>query len=312
MGTTDDALAQTLEREARGGLWRGFSVDGDRLRTNEHYEQPPRFFTAITGGAWNVYSCNLWEDGADESQAQEQKLDLLSTLLQLRPGQRILDVGCGWGGPLVYLAKRYGVRGVGLTLSPTQREYAERRVREHDVDVAIHECHWKGFVDGEPFDAVYTDEVIVHFNDLGGYFEKVWSLLRPGGRMLNKELHFTSSRWMEITPAMVFVNEIYGETGNYRTLHEELALVDRAGFTLEKVYQIGMDNYVRTTERWLENMKTCREELEQIVAASYYKRFRTYLRIARRIFGASSMTLDVITSVKPLATPAPPIVGAGL
>ena len=71
-----------------------------------------------------------------KSQAQEQKLDLLATLLQLRPGQRILDVGCGWGGPLVYLAETYGVRGVGLTLSPAQREYAERRVREHDVDVA--------------------------------------------------------------------------------------------------------------------------------------------------------------------------------
>jgi cyclopropane-fatty-acyl-phospholipid synthase len=302
MRTTDDTLPQTLEREGRGGLWRGFSVAEDRRRTNEHYEQPPRFFTAITGGVWNVYSCNLWEDGADETQAQERKLDLLAALLQLQPGWRILDVGCGWGGPLVYLAKTYGVRGVGLTLSPAQRAYAEDRVSQHG------ECHWKDFQDHEPFDAVYTDEVIVHFNDLAGYFEKVRSLLRPGGRMLNKELHFTSTRWMEITPAMVFVNEIYGETGNYRTLHEELALVDRAGLTLEKVHQIGMYNYVRTAERWLQNMQTHRDELERIVGALYYKRFRTYLRIGRRIFAGPSMTLDVITSVKPLATPTPPIV----
>jgi cyclopropane-fatty-acyl-phospholipid synthase len=312
MRTTDETLARTLEREGRGGLWRGFSVAEDRRRTNEHYEQPPRFFTAITGGAWNVYSCNLWEDGAGETQAQEQKLDLLAALLQLQPGQRILDVGCGWGGPLVYLAKTYGVRGVGLTLSPAQRAHAENRVSEHGVDVAIQECHWKDFQDDAPFDAVYTDEVIVHFNDLAGYFEKVWSLLRPGGRMLNKELHFTSTRWMEITPAMVFVNEIYGETGNYRTLHEELALVDCAGFTLEKVHQIGMDNYLRTAERWLQNMQTHRDELERIVGALYYKRFRTYLRIGRRIFAGPSMTLDVITSVKPSTTPTSPIVPARL
>jgi len=299
MRTTDDTLPQTLEREGRGGLWRGFSVAEDRKRTNEHYEQPPRFFTAITGGAWNVYSCNLWQDGVDETQAQERKLDLLAALLQLQPGQRILDVGCGWGGPLVYLAKTYSVRGVGLTLSPAQRAFAENRVSQHGVDVAIQECHWKDFRDDKPFDAVYTDEVIVHFNDLAGYLEKVWSLLRPGGRMLNKELHFTSTSWMEITPAMVFVNEIYGETGNYRTLHEELALVDRAGFTLDKVHQIRMDNYVRTAEHWLKNMQTHRDELERIVGALYYKRFRTYLRIGRRIFGGPSMTLDVITSVKP-------------
>ena len=236
----------------------------------------------------------------------------MMALLRLRPGQRILDVGCGWGGPLVYLAQKYCVRGVGLTLSPAQRACAEDRASEHGVNVAIQECHWKDFVDGEPFDAVYTDEVIVHFKGLGGYFDKVRSLLRPGGRMLNKELHFTSTRWMEITPAMVFVNEIYGETGNYRTLHEELALVDRADFTLETVHQISMDNYVRTADRWLLNMQTHREELEQIVGALYYKRFRTYLRIARRIFAGPSMTLDVITSVKPLATPAAPIVGARL
>jgi cyclopropane-fatty-acyl-phospholipid synthase len=299
MRTTDETHASALEREGRGGLWRGFSVAEDRRRTNEHYEQPPRFFTAITGGAWNVYSCCLWKDSPNETQAQERKLDLLAAILQLRRGQRILDVGCGWGGPLVYLAKTYGVRGVGLTLSPAQRAYAENRVSEHGVDVAIHECHWKDFVDSEPFDAVYTDEVIVHFNDLAGYFDKVRSLLRPGGRMLNKELHFTSTRWMEITPAMVFVNEIYGETGNYRTLYEELSLVDRAGFTLESLHQISMDNYVRTAARWLENMQTHRGELERLVGAAYYKRFRTYLRIGRRIFAGPSMTLDVITSVKP-------------
>lgn len=297
---TSDALAvERLQRGGPGGLWRGFSAAEDRQRTNEHYEKPTRFFTAITGGVWNVYSCNLWESGLDDTQSQERKLDLLAGLLELESGQRVLDVGCGWGGPLVYLAKRYDVRGVGLTLSPTQGEFARRRVRENRVDVEILECHWEDFESDETFDAVYTDEVIVHFNRLDGYFQKVLSLLRPGGRMLNKELHFTSTRWMEVTPAMVFVNEIYGETGNYRTLHEELALVDRAGFTLQHVHQIGMENYVRTAGRWLENMNAHRWELEELVGAQYYKRFRTYLRIARRIFGGPSMTLDVVSSVEP-------------
>jgi cyclopropane-fatty-acyl-phospholipid synthase len=297
MGTTDNLLARTLDREGRGGLWRGFSVAEDRRRTNEHYEQPPRFFTAILGGPWHNYSCNLWESARNETESQEQKMDLLANLMQLQPGQRVLDVGCGWGGHLVYFAEKYGVSGVGLTLSRLQHGYAERRAREASVNVSIIERHWKEFEDADRFDAVFTDEVIVHFNDLEGYFRKVKSLLRPGGRMLNKEIHFASSSWMRVTPAMLFLNAIYGETGNYRTLHEELSILDRAGFDLERHQQILMRNGHRTVTQWLDNMQANRKELEELVGSEYYRKFRMYLRITRKIMAGPSMKLDVIVGV---------------
>lgn len=287
--------------EGSAGAWQKYSTSEDVARTNVHYEQPPEFFTTITGGTWKVYSCNLWDGVTSTTESQERKLDLLAQLMQLQPGQRILDVGCGWAGPLIYLAKRYGVRGVGLTVSPTQKEDADRRIREHGAEVEVRECHWRDFEDGDGFDAVFTDEVIVHFGDLQGFFGQVRKLLKPDGLMVNKELHFVTSQVKQLTRSMIFLNKIYGETGNYRMLHEELALLDQAGFTLERIEQIPIVNYQKTADDWLANMQRHRSRLEELVGSEHYKRFRTYLRIVRKMNGSARppMTMDAVAARSP-------------
>ena len=110
-------------------FYQSYSTEEDKARTNVHYEHPVAYFNAITGGRWNVYSCNLWEGTTDDTESQEAKLDLMARLMDLQPGQRILDVGCGWGGPLTYLCQKYKTRGVGLTLSPTQKKRMLRNGR---------------------------------------------------------------------------------------------------------------------------------------------------------------------------------------
>src|ERR1700716_2980612 len=97
-------------------LYHDYSVREDQDRTNVHYEQPPEFFYLFTGGEWNVYSCNLWDTATNDTESQEHKLNRTGELAGLKPGMRILDVGCGWAGPLTYLCKTFGVSGVGLTL----------------------------------------------------------------------------------------------------------------------------------------------------------------------------------------------------
>jgi cyclopropane-fatty-acyl-phospholipid synthase len=280
-------------------LYRPYTVEDDKRHTNVHYEQPPEFFYAFTGGEWNIYSANLWLAGAaNDTASQEAKLDLLAQHMGLKPGQRILDVGCGWGGPLVYLSKKYNVSGVGLTLSPTQKQYAEARIAKHGADVKVLECHWKDYQDDLGFDAVYTDEVIVHFSDLGGYFARVHELLRPGGMMVNKELHYTTSRHKQLSRADVFVNEIYGLTGNYRTLGDELRLLDEQAFALTAIQQLPMANYKRTAEAWLSNMFHHRDELKALVGEDYYRQFRTYLRIVLKMTTLGTMSLDIVAGQK--------------
>jgi cyclopropane-fatty-acyl-phospholipid synthase len=292
-------------------LYRPLSKEQDREQTNTHYEQPVEFFYTLTGGEWNVYSANLWTGSRAQTESQERKLDLLAEMMQLQPGMRIMDVGCGWGGPLVYLSTTYKVRGVGLTLSSLQKEAADERIARYGADVTIVESHWKDYEDDEPFDVVYTDEVIVHFFDLGDYFQKVYGLLRDGGRMLNKELHLVHARHSEMTRAMAFINEIFGSTGNYRTLAEELTLVGEAGFDVEMIRQMPLLEYQKTVDSWLANMKANRARLEALVGRETFRRFQTYLQLCHHIHGGTRMTLDLVLSRKPMPITGPALVARG-
>jgi cyclopropane-fatty-acyl-phospholipid synthase len=282
--------------------WQGYtslwSIEEDVERTNTHYDLPAEFFVTFTGGRWNCYSCNLWDGATTETESQERKLDLLAELLELQPGQRLLDVGTGWGGPLVYLTKTYGIRCVGISLAPSQIAYAKERAEREGVETDFRVCHWRDFEDNEPFDAVYSDEVVCHFKDLGGYFDKMKSLLKPGGRMLNKELHLTSSRYLRQTRAGSFLTGLIAGTGEYRVLHDELAILDRAGFVLERVLQIPVVNFQKTMDAWFQNLQVARARLEEVVGVDEYRRHATYLRFARRAFAPadSIVSVDIVLS----------------
>ena len=289
-------------------LYQPLTVEEDRQRTNTHYEQPVEFFYSLTGGDWNVYSANLWTGAQTQTQSQERKLDLLAEMMGLREGMRILDVGCGWGGPLTYLSEKYGVRGVGLTLSALQKGAADERIAAHGVDVTVVESHWKEYQDNEPFDAVFTDEVIVHFFDLADFFKKVYGLLRDGGVMLNKELHFAHARYSEMSRAMSFIHEIYGSTGNYRTLAEELALAGEAGFDVAAIRQMPLLEYQKTIDSWMANMKASRARLEELVGRDTFRRFLTYLQLCHHIHGGTRMTLDLVLCRKPMPVAGPVLV----
>jgi cyclopropane-fatty-acyl-phospholipid synthase len=293
------ARQYTPSTEARA-FYRRYSTAEDKERTNRHYDLPAEFFLCITGGEWNTYSCNLWESAATETESQEQKLDLLAGLMGLRPGQRILDVGCGWGGPLTYLCKTYGVQGVGLTLSPSQKAVADERSARYGVDVQIIESHWQDYEDDNGFDAVYTDEVLVHFHDLSGYFQKVRSLLHDDGLMLNKELHFAHPRYAhDLNRSSAFVNEIFGATGNYRTLAEELLLLEESNFELRTIQQMSLANFRETIDHWIINQRRSRERLESLVGSDYYRQFLTYLKICRRyVLSGNDKALHIVVAQK--------------
>src|SRR5262245_56360593 len=279
-------------------IHQALTTEEDKERTNVHYEQPPRFFTALTGGEWNTYSCNLWDRATTVTESQEAKLDLLARHMELEPGMRIWDVGCGWGGPITYLGQRYRVRGVGLTLSPTQAAYANERIARQGVDARVVECHWRDYRDAESFDAIYTDEVIVHFHDLTEFFARCHALLRPTGRMVNKELHFTHPSYARLTRATYLIQQIYGYTGNYRTLAEELGRLHDAGFEASHIDSIPHRHYAMTMKHWLTNMHEHRAELVGLVGRPFYLQFRRYLKVAALWVTSRASSTDVVVAHK--------------
>lgn len=275
------------------------SVEEDIERSKSHYEQDAQFYYYQTGGEWNVYSSLYWpHENATGTEAQEAKIDILARLMNLKPGMRILDVGCGWGGPLTYLCRKYGVSGVGIAVSPRQVEAARARAERYGVNAQFHLTHWQDFSDTQGFDAVYSDEVIVHFHNLGEFFAHAWKLLKPGGRFVNKELHYTHRRHSVYGRTGEHVYRIFGSAGRYRILGEELVLLNDAGFELNEIVNIPMEHYRRTMDFWLNNLHTNREELKKLSGDEFYTSFRKYLKIMRAVFNTHAMTLDVVASEK--------------
>jgi cyclopropane-fatty-acyl-phospholipid synthase len=265
-------------------FYHGYDVEEDIERTSSHYERDPEFFLTFMGSKWHSYSCDLWQEGFDITRAEEKKFDKLARLMRLEPGMRILDLGCGWGGPTVYMCEKYGAVGHGITISPMQIPSAESRAARHGVNATFEVIHWKNLPENEQYDVVFTDEVITHFYDLDEFFTKCHKVLKPGGMMVHKELHLTRAENAALGPASEHVHKLYGYTGNYRPLYQELQLLDQTNFLLTDVFQMSMDHYQKTLDVWLKNLFDNRARLKDITSPTFYKDFRAYLKAVRMIF----------------------------
>ncbi|MEV0633517.1 class I SAM-dependent methyltransferase [Streptomyces sp. NPDC050619] len=270
------------------------------------------FFTRVLGGEWHLYSSHILGHES-ETENQQAKLDLLADLMHLRPGARVLDIGCGWGGSLTYLATRYGVTGVGISLVPQQCAYADRRAQKHGVPLEFRPSHWQDFETGEPFDAVMTTGVVVHFPSLLDYFVRARQWLRPGGILLNEEMHLLSadasvSRASRALAALDDVRKkgreaggrlVVDEEGNYVTLDQETELLRKAGFEVGRVVPLSMADYQKTVEGWVANCERREAELTELAGRDVYRWYRLYFRLFRRLIDERAMQLDVVTARVP-------------
>ncbi len=299
--TTELSPTELSLREMPGAAkqYNTYAVDEDTVRSSFHYERDPEIFYILTGGEWNTYACCMWEDGFTMTQAQEKKFNHLARLMDLKPGMKMLDIGFGWGGPLVYYCKHFGVVGHGIAVSQSQVDEARKRAAQHGVPATFELVHWQRISEDEKFDIIYTDEVITHFTDLHGFFAKCRRLLKPGGVMMHKELHLSQSRYAEVGPAAAQVFKVYAYTGNYRPLHYELKALDDNNFELLHIEEVPMWNYLKTTDAWNKQFFDNRERLKAIGGDEFYHNFRSYLKSVRHIFGHTNiMQLHIVLSRK--------------
>lgn len=276
-----------------------YDIAEDTERSAFHYERDPEIFYILTGGEWHTYACSLWEDGFSMTQAQEKKFNHLAKLMELKPGMKMLDIGFGWGGPLVYYCKQYGVCGHGIAVSPSQVDEGRQCAARYGVPATFELLHWKNLPEDETYDIIYTDEVITHFTELEEFFGKCRKALKPGGVMLHKELHLSHSRYGEVGPAAAQVFKVYSYTGNYRPLQYELSALDTNNFELLHLEEVPWDNYLRTVDAWNKNFFDNRARLIALGGEEFYRNFRAYLKSVRHIFGRTNiMRLHIILSRK--------------
>ncbi|MBA3262539.1 MAG: class I SAM-dependent methyltransferase [Thermoleophilaceae bacterium] len=259
------------------------SRERDARSVRHHYDLPPEFFELFLGPSM-TYSCAVFSRGASTlEEAQETKLEMVCTKLDLQPGQRVLDIGCGWGSFATHAASRHGVQVVGITLSPPQAELGQRRAAElglaDRVDIRV--ADYRELAD-EPFDAVASIGMVEHVgsNQIDLYARQVARLVKPGGHILNHGI----ARLRHTDPEAGPFSEryVFPDAAPLHLSRIQLAL-ERAGIETEHVEGFASD-YATTLRHWARNIDDRLPDALRLAGPERLRVWRLYLRAARRGF----------------------------
>ena len=269
-----DSRKSKAERpRVRGRL---HSLRRDRQAVRHHYDTGNDFFALFLDPGL-VYSCAYFLDPDEPLEvAQQRKLDLICRKLELRPGERLLDVGCGWGSLVIWAAAEYGVEATGVTLSPEQAHLAEQRVKEAGVEDRVTIlCQDYREVDGS-FDAIASVGMFEHVgrDQLRGYFERLHRLLTPGGRLLNHGIVTRARRRGRRRPT--FVNTYVFPDGELVPVDESIARAEDAGFELRDAEALRM-NYALTLRHWVANLERNHDRAVAVASEEIYRIWRLYM-----------------------------------
>ena len=259
---------------------RRYTLSRDNRSVRHHYDLPPEFF-ALFLDASMTYSCAVFSRGATTlEEAQETKLELVCTKLGLKPGERVLDVGCGWGSFALHAEQRHGVSVVGITLSPPQAEKARARAAEaglaDKVDIRVQD--WRE-LSGERFDAIASIGMVEHVGDdsIDAYAARLSELLAPDGRLLNHgiaRLTLGDPRGGPFTQRYVFPD------GAPLRLSRIVLALERAGLNVDHVEGLAPD-YAETLRHWYGRLDDHLDEAIALAGAERVRVWRLYLRAAR-------------------------------
>jgi cyclopropane-fatty-acyl-phospholipid synthase len=269
------------------------SKERDARAVRHHYDVSNEFFELFLGPTM-VYSCAIWRDGEMKTleEAQEEKLDTVARKLQIKEGERVLDVGCGWGAFPLHAATKYGAIVVGITLSPPQAEKARQRAEEAGVAdrVDIRVMDYRDLPSlGEKFDAIASIGMVEHVGsaNIDLYAETLASLLDSGGRLLNHgitRLRHTDPEAGDFSERYVFPDAA--------PLHlsRNLLALERAGFIAHHVEDFGPD-YAQTLKHWAQNLDDNLDEATRLAGEERIRVWRLYLRMAKNGFDSRFLNI---------------------
>lgn len=256
---------------------RAHSLARDRAAIGFHYDQPVAFYRSFLG-AEMMYSCAYFDDGVTTLDgAQRAKLEYVLRKLRVGPGDRLLDIGCGWGG-LVMAAARRGVRVLGVTLSVEQHAEAERRIAAEGLeDLARVELRDYRELTGETFDAIASIGMFEHvgLRHYGEYFAKAFGLLAPGGLFLNHAIADTS-RGSLGGRIGGFIDRFVFPDGELAPVSVALAAAEKAGFDVRDVENL-REHYMRTLRCWVRDIEAHRDAVVAATSEQTYRVWRLYM-----------------------------------
>ncbi|MFD5265613.1 class I SAM-dependent methyltransferase [Streptomyces sp. NPDC058335] len=272
----------------------------DRRAISHHYDVGNDFYEIVLGPSM-VYSCAYWES-ADSTleDAQRDKLELVCRKLGLTPGQRLLDVGCGWGSMAIHAAREHEVNVVGITLSQEQAAYARKRVADAGLTdrVEIRVQDYRDVADG-PYDAISSIGMAEHVG-ADRYLEYagvLYALLKPGGRLLNHQIARRPHRDETAYEIDEFIDAYVFPDGELAPLGSTVTQLERAGFEVRDVESI-REHYALTLRRWVSRLEDDWRRAVRMTGAGRARVWRLYMAASALAFEHQRIGVNQVLAVR--------------
>ncbi|HLI15907.1 MAG TPA: cyclopropane-fatty-acyl-phospholipid synthase family protein [Acidimicrobiales bacterium] len=276
----------------------------DAAAIAHHYDISNDFYRIVLGETM-TYSCAYFahEDlGLDD--AQHAKHDLICRKLGLRPGMRLLDVGCGWGSMAMHAARHYGVEAVGITISREQAEEARRRVAQAGLQgrVEIRLQDYREVSDG-PYEAISSIGMFEHvgLKRLREYFDALAALLPAGGRLLNHGISRPSATRRARFARRSFIDRYVFPDGELHEVGSVVSVMQRCGLEVRDVESL-REHYARTLRSWVANLEASWDAASTLVGEGRARVWRLYMAASALNFAANRTSVHQVLAVRPDAT----------
>jgi len=276
------------------------SKDRDRQAIIYHYNRSNDFY-ALWLDSRMVYSCAYFAaPGDDLDAAQERKLDYLCRKLRLRPEERLLDIGCGWGGLVIYAAQHYGVEAYGITLSQPQAELAQQRIQEAGLTgrCRVEVRDYREVNEANAFDKIVSVGMFEHVGEalLPTYFQQAWHLLRPGGVFLNHGI--ASNATLPVQGGPGFTSTYVFPDGELVPISTTLRAAEKSGFEVRDVESL-REHYALTLRHWVNRLEEHAEEARRLTDDVTYRIWRLYMSGAEYGFQMNQSNIYQTLLAKP-------------
>ncbi|MFF7769204.1 class I SAM-dependent methyltransferase [Streptomyces massasporeus] len=272
----------------------------DRRAISHHYDVGNDFYEIVLGPSM-VYSCAYWPTpDSTLEQAQRDKLELVCRKLGLRPGLRLLDVGCGWGSMAIHAAREHGVRVVGVTLSQEQAAYARKRVADEGLTdkVEIRVQDYRDVRDG-PYDAISSIGMAEHVgaDRYLEYAADLYDLLKPGGRLLNHQIARRPQGDETTYSVDAFIDSYVFPDGELQPIGATVAQLERAGFEVRDVEAI-REHYALTLRHWVERLEADWQRAVRLAGPGRSRVWRLYMAASALAFERNRIGVNQVLAVR--------------
>lgn len=275
-----------------------------------HYDVSNRFYELVLGPSM-TYSCGVWSSASGTlEEAQEAKYALIARKLELHEGTRLLDVGCGWGGMVMYAARTHGVRAVGVTLSRRQSEWGQKQVANAGLAdrVEIRLQDYRDVRDG-PFDAISSIGMFEHVGaaNLGLYFRRLDALAGPQGRVLNHGISRPARRGAATrfgprrTPSKFkhgsFIDHYVFPDGELHEVGAVVSIMQGSGLEVRHVEGL-REHYGLTLRHWVANLEQNWDEAVAEVGEPRARIWRLYMAASALNFETGRTQIHQVLGVR--------------